>query len=314
MRKVVFTIFAILFIPVLSWAHGFAGKRFFPTTLAIDDPFVSDEGSLLVNYTKEPGKWEEPPTKTTVISGEFSKRITPSLGISLGLDFRHLKLDEGRTKNGFGNLDLGAKYQLFTNAPHEFLLSFGIDSEIGGTGSRSVGSESFSTISPAVLFGKGFGDLPESLKYLKPFAITGRFASNCPTRSKNVTTVVNHETGEIMQEVEKNPVTLSWGFTIQYSFQYLQSFVKDIGLGTPFNRMIILVEIPIETCINHGCSGQTRGTVNPGLIWHGKFVQLGVEATIPVNERTGKNVGVLGLVHFFLDDIFPQSLGRPIFH
>jgi hypothetical protein len=314
MRKVVFTIFAILFIPVLSWAHGFAGKRFFPTTLAIDDPFVSDEGSLLVNYTKEPGKGEEPPTKTTVISGEFSKRITPSLGISLGLDFRHLKLDDGRIKNGFGNLDLGAKYQLFTNAPHEFLLSFGVDSELGGTGSLSVGSESFSTISPALLFGKGFGDLPDSLKYLRPLAITGRFASNFPTRSKNVTTVVNHETGEIMQEVEKNPVTLSWGFTIQYSFPYLQSFVKDIGLGTPFNRMIILVEIPLETCLNRGCSGQTRGTVNPGLIWYGKFVQFGVEATIPVNERTGKNVGVFGLVHFFLDDIFPQSLGRPIFH
>lgn len=314
MRKVVFTIFAILFIPVLSWAHGFAGKRFFPTTLAIDDPFVSDEGSLLVNYTKEPGKGEEPPTKTTVISGEFSKRITPSLGISLGLDFRHLKLDDGRIKNGFGNLDLGAKYQLFTNAPHEFLLSFGVDSELGGTGSLSVGSESFSTISPVLLFGKGFGDLPDSLKYLRPLAITGRFASNFPTRSKNVTTVVNHETGEIMQEVEKNPVTLSWGFTIQYSFPYLQSFVKDIGLGTPFNRMIILVEIPLETCLNRGCSGQTRGTVNPGLIWYGKFVQFGVEATIPVNERTGKNVGVLGLVHFFLDDIFPQSLGRPIFH
>lgn len=314
MRKVAFTIFAILFIPVLSWAHGFAGKRFFPTTLAIDDPFVSDEGSLLVNYTKEPGKGEEPPTKTTVISGEFSKRITPSLGISLGLDFRHLKLDDGRIKNGFGNLDLGAKYQLFTNAPHEFLLSFGVDSELGGTGSLSVDSESFSTISPALLFGKGFGDLPDSLKYLRPLAITGRFASNFPTRSKNVTTVVNHETGEIMQEVEKNPVTLSWGFTIQYSFQYLQSFVKDIGLGTSFNRMIILVELPLETCLNRGCSGQTRGTVNPGLIWYGKFVQFGVEATIPVNERTGKNVGVLGLVHFFLDDIFPQSLGRPIFH
>ena len=117
-----------------------------------------------------------------------------------------------------------------------------------------------------------------------------------------------------MQEVEKNPVTLSWGFTIQYSFQYLQSFVKDIGLGTPFNRMIILVEIPLETCLNRGCSGQTRGTVNPGLIWYGKFVQFGVEATIPVNERTGKNVGIFGLVHFFFDDIFPQSLGRPIFH
>jgi hypothetical protein len=193
MKKIVFTIFAILFIPVLSWAHGYAGKRFFPTTLAVDDPSVSDEASLLFSYSEEPGEGEKPPTKATIISGEFSKRITQGLGISVGLDFRHLKLDEGTTKNGFGNLDLGAKYQLFTNASHEILLSIGIESELGRTGSRSVGSESFSTISPALLFGKGFGDLPESLKYLKPFAITGRLASNFPTRSKNVTTVVDQQ-------------------------------------------------------------------------------------------------------------------------
>ena len=53
--------------------------------------------------------------------------------------------------------------------------------------------------------------------------------------------------------------------------------------------------------------------VNPGLIWFGKFLQLGVEATIPINERSGKHVGVLGLVHVFIDDLFPHSLGRPIF-
>jgi hypothetical protein len=42
-------------------------------------------------------------------------------------------------------------------------------------------------------------------------------------------------------------------------------------------------------------------------------VQLGIEAAIPINSRTGKNVGVLGLLHFFIDDLFPRSLGRPIF-
>jgi hypothetical protein len=38
-----------------------------------------------------------------------------------------------------------------------------------------------------------------------------------------------------------------------------------------------------------------------------------VEAIIPINERTGKNVGIRGLVHLFIDDLFPQSLGRPLF-
>jgi hypothetical protein len=46
----------------------------------------------------------------------------------------------------------------------------------------------------------------------------------------------------------------------------------------------------------------------------GKYFQLGVEAVGPINERTSKNVGIRGQVHFFLDDISPTTIGRPIFN
>jgi hypothetical protein len=324
-----FAMLAMLSTPILVWPHGFAGRRFFPTTLTIDDPFVSDELSFQFDYIKEPGEVVDSPTQVMAISGEYSKTITPSLGLSIGGEFRHLDPDQGTTENGFGNLALGAKYQLFVNAQHEALMSLALDVDLGGTGSRSVGAESFSTFSPVLLFGKGFGDLPQGLNFLKPLAITGRLGVDIPTRSKNVTTTVLQTNGEsineandeqaaesgpeIEREVEYNPVSLSWGFTVQYNLQYLQAFVKDVGLGAPFDRMIPLVELPLETCLNRGCGGQTTGTVNPGLIWFGKSIQLGLEAAIPINDRSGKNVGVRGLVHFFIDDLFPQSLGRPIF-
>lgn len=310
---VVLAALVVLSMPGYSWAHGFAGKRFFPTTLTIDDPFVTDELSLLFSHIQEAGEGEEPPVTATELPGELSKRITPRLGVSLGGEFRHLNPDGGRTERGVGNLELGAKYQLFTSARHELLFSLGLEVELGGTGSRSVGAESFSTLSPVLFLGKGFGDLPEAVRYLKPLAITGVLAPTFPTRSKNVTAAIDPETGKTEQEVERNPATLSWGFAVQYSLQYLQSFVQDVGLGAPFNRMIALVELPFETCLNRGCNGRTSGTVNPGLIWFGKSVQLGVEVAIPINQRTGKNVGVLGLVHLFIDDLFPHSLGRPIF-
>ena len=57
---------------------------------------------------------------------------------------------------------------------------------------------------------------------------------------------------------------------------------------------------------------QTVGTVNPGIIWSGQQVQFGVEAIIPVTRAAGKNVGIIAQVHFYLDDIFPQSIGRPL--
>jgi hypothetical protein len=34
---------------------------------------------------------------------------------------------------------------------------------------------------------------------------------------------------------------------------------------------------------------------------------------IPVNRQSGTGVGVIGQLHIYLDDIFPNSIGRPIF-
>lgn len=299
----------ILLVPVSSWAHGFAGKRFFPTTFAVDDPFVSDELSLLFNHVKQPGEGDKPPARTTALSLEYSKRITPNLGISIGEEFRHLNFKGQGSESGFGNLELGAKYQFLTNEEHETILSVGVGVELGGSGNRRVGADSFSTISPALFFGKGFGDLPETVNFLRPLAVTGVIGPNFPTRSKNV--AVNADSGEA--DIERNPDTLTWAFTIQYSLIYLQSFVKDVGLGVPFNRMVALVEFPMETCLNRGCKGQTTGTVTPGIVWVGKYIQIGVAVQIPINARSGRNVGILGLVHFFLDDLFPKGIGRPIF-
>ena len=303
----------LLALPTWSWAHGFAGQRFFPTTLAVDDPFVSDELSFLLSHTKEPRQGEEPPTGSTEFSVDYTKQLTPSLGLSLGGSYLHLNPEEGSTENGFGNLEVGAKYQLITIPRSEALFSFGLTAEVGSTGARSVGADSFSTLSPSLFFGKGFGDLPETVPFLRPFALTGAFAVNIPTRKQTVTTQVDPLSGELSQETELHPLTFSWGLTLQYNLQYLQTFVKDVGLGAPFNRMIPLVEFPMETCLNRGCGGQTTGTINPGIIWFGKYIELGAEATIPINSRSGKNVGALFLVHFFIDDLFPRSLGRPLF-
>src|SRR5262249_265201 len=114
LRLVVCAVLLCLSLPALASAHGFAGQRFFPTTLAIDDPFVSDELFFLFRHIKDPG--EESPTVSTEIAAEYTKRLTPRLGLSLGGTFRHLDPDEGSTENGFGNLEVGAKYQVFTSA------------------------------------------------------------------------------------------------------------------------------------------------------------------------------------------------------
>jgi len=303
----------LLAVAPCVWPHGYAGKRIFPTTLAIDDPFVMDEFSLLANHIKGPGTPEEPATRATAISAEYTARITPHFGIFLGGEFRHLEPNGKDALDGFGNLEVGAKYQFFTSAPHETTVSIGLEADVSGTGDRRVGATAFSTLAPTLYFGKGMGDLPESAKYLRPLAVTGVFGAAFPTDSRTVTRRTR-EADTLDKETAYNPTVLQWGVAVQYSLQYLQSFVSDEGLKTPFDGMIPLVELAMETCLNADCRGQTVGTVNPGLVWFGRYVQLGIEARIPINDRTGNNVGVSALFHVFVDDVLDELLARPHHH
>jgi hypothetical protein len=285
-------------VPAIASAHGVAGQRFFPTTFAVDDPFINDELSFLL-HSSEANDPATGRTRTTELAFGFSKRVLPNFGLELNAPLQWVHTEGSGTASGFGNLEVALKYQLLTSAAHETILSVGLSDELGGTGSSRVGAEPFSTISPALFFGKGLGDLPPSVSYLRPVAITGVVGPSFPTQRTT--------------EGVQNPTTLTWAFTVQYSLMYLQSAVKDVGLGAPFNRMVAVVELPFETCLNAGCEGQTTGTVNPGVAWIGKYMELGVAAELPVNARSGTGVGVFALVHVFLDDLFPGSIGRPLF-
>ncbi len=278
-------------------AHGVAGQRFFPTTFAVDDPFMNDEFSVLLHSIEMNGEAGGPRVRTTSLDMGYSKRIFPGFGLQLDEQYLWLRTAGNGTARGFGNLAATLKYQFLTSGAHETILSVGVSDELGGTGSARVGAESFSTISPTLFFGKGLGDLP--LGYLRPLAITGVVGPSFPTQGTT--------------EGVKNPTTLTWAFTVQYSLMYLQSAVKDIGLGAPFNRLVALVELPLQTCLNADCGGRTTWTVNPGIAWIGKYMELGAAAEISVNTQAGADIGVFVLLHLFIDDLFPGGVGRPIF-
>ena len=289
-------------------AHGFAGKRFFPATLVTEDPFVADELSLpTIAYRKVPGDAGAPAAQETSFAVDMSKRITENLGFGFGATYKSVKPDDGDTQRGFDNLAASIKYKFYQSDAHEAILSAGVDWDIGGSGSKRVGAESFSTFTPALFFGKGFGDLSDDMKYLRPFALTGLVGVGIPSRAS--TTTVN-EDGDA--DVERHPHTLEWGFALEYSIPYLNANVQGTGWSAPFNQLIPVVEFSFSTALDRGQHG-TTGTINPGLIWAGRYFQLAAEAVIPVNSRTGSRVGVIAQLHFFLDDLFPTTIGKPIF-
>jgi hypothetical protein len=303
---------AAALVSLQARSHEIVGNRMFPATLAIDDPGVADELAFPTVTMSKTG--DVPPVKELDISGEYSKLITEDFAVSFSPTWTHLYAPGGPKTtgaSGFQNIETTFKYLLYKNEEHEFVASVGLNIEWGKTGSQDVGADPFTTYTPTFYFGKGFGDLPAGLNWARPFALTGQIGYAIP--SSNTTVSVDSGSGDI--DTEFNPRVLVWGASLQYSLPYLKSAVADIGLPDFVNHLIPLVEASLQTPVSNTLTSGTvtTGTINPGVIWVEKYFQVGVEAMIPVNRQSGSSVGAIAQLHFFLDDIFPNSIGRPLF-
>src|SRR5262249_29073821 len=75
-------IITIVAEPMPVFSHGFAGNRFFPETLATDDPFVANELSLpTFQAIRIAG---DQPTRTFDLSADLSFKLKPNFGIEIG--------------------------------------------------------------------------------------------------------------------------------------------------------------------------------------------------------------------------------------
>ena len=209
---------------------------------------------------------------------------------------------------GFANIDVGAKYVFFQSPAHEFIVSGGVVVDVGGTGSgpnTALPSDQFTTVTPALFVGKGFGDL--ATDWARPFAITGSVAYAIPT--------VIHDPLDGSQV----PNVLTYGGTIQYSLLYRNAFVEEVPKA--FNRLIPAFEAAFSTPVaNTGPSvdgnfsvHDTIGIVGPSLYYVGSTFEVGVMAQVPINRASGLHPGVMAILDFFLDDIFPDTIGKPLF-
>jgi hypothetical protein len=295
---------SLLFVTVSftsALAHCFVGPRFFPATLAIDDPCVADELSLPTVAWSQTG--DVPPATNWTVSVELSKRITEDLGISIGDSWSNIHQPGGFTMAGFSDLETTLQYQLLKDGPHELALLLGLIVDWGGTGASNSGlGTPFSLYTPTFYFGKGLGDLPETAGWLRAFAVTGQIGYQIPTRSFDIV------------EGSSIPQVLVYGASIQYSMPYLKSEIHDYQLPDFINHLIPIVETQLSTPVanNFGNSPITTGTINPGVIWVGTYFQVGAEAMIPVNRASGTGVGFLGQLHLYLDDMFPTTIGQPL--
>jgi hypothetical protein len=292
------------FLPLSdALAHCVVGGRFFPATLTVDDPCVADEMSfptLQLNSANPSGREND-------IEADFSKTITADFGITVASTWTRVSPPAnagtaGPVGYGFQNFETTAQFQLLKDPEHEVALLAGIIADWGNSGAAAVGATPWSTITPTFYFGKGFGDLPNGTGFVRAFGLTGQVGYQVPTTS--------------FDPVAGSPVpqNLVWGGSLQYSLPYLKSNVIDLGLPDFINHLIPLVEAQFSAPVENNFGNQfvITGTVNPGVIWVGSYYQVGLEAIIPINRSSGTSIGALAQLHFYLDDIFPNTLGQPL--
>ena len=280
-------------LPSTAWAHVICGNRTFPVTLTMDDPGVADEASLpTIQYTPIPQSAGG--GQVMSYGFEWDKLITEKF--MLAINGGYLASDSGGVnEKGWNNLSLTAKDELLCSEANEFVASVGVVRAFARTGSSQLVNngliDSTSSTSPVLYFGKGFGDLP--IGYLRPFAITGELAY------------------AFTDTESAKPNSWNYALSLQYSPSYLQQSVKDIGLPDFISRLTPLVEVALTTPRGQ----RTTGTIAPGLLYNASWFQVGAEAIIPANAATRRTqgTGFIAQFHLYFDDLFPTTVGRPIF-
>lgn len=275
----------LLFLSEPAGAHAIAGQRLFPSTLSFDDPGIGAELPLVFSHIRADG------VSQNDLGFAVTKPVTSNFSLIAGTDYVGATQTGAPAVHGWSNLELGGVWQVYRNASSESIGSFSISRSFAHTGSRSV-RDDFSTWSPGFDFGQGFGNA--AANWLRPFALTGAIGLDLP-------------------DARDEPRMLNWGLSLQYSIPYLQNFVKYVGIKAPFDKMIPVIELPMQTCLDRGCHGQTTGYVAPGVIWIGRYMQWGFELQVPVNHRTGNSIGVMFGFDLYLDDLAPHGFGAPLF-
>jgi hypothetical protein len=200
-------------------AHGIAGNRYFDGTMTFDDPAVADE-AIVPNFAYLGFPTQGSNVLDNRINWSFARLLTPTLAATLDSGWIHQNWPIGHT-SGFDKTNLGLKYEAYRDNKHEALVSVSLTWGIAHSGSIGVGTDAPNTIQPAVTFGKGFGDLPDSLFWLRPFAVTGSFVDEEPVGSGGRALAPNLATGTFQNLSSPAVETLNWGFSIRYSTLYV---------------------------------------------------------------------------------------------
>jgi hypothetical protein len=307
-RRQIFAIIVTCGMTGAAQAHGIAGNRLFPGTFSFDDPAVADEFVFSPFATLQRPAPDGHDVIDETVSWSLMRLLTPTIAIGINSGWIHR--DWGQFKrSGFDTTNLTLKALLYKNEPDEILASADLTWGIGDTGAQGVGAGGPNTIQPGIFFGKGFGDLPDSLAWLRPFAITGAAIMEFPTQSSSTAFGIDPITGVPGPISIRNVDTLHWGISIQYSTYYLTDrFTGGPPKEEPLNQFVPLVEFAFISPYGQ----KTAATMYPGLAYVADTWQVSALLIVSLNREAGRGIGAGTQLLLFLDDLIPVLFGKPL--
>src|SRR6058998_1296854 len=132
-------------------AHGVVGQRSFI------EPFIAEDVNPKNEFVIGRPEWDHSRDGRTLSLGfGLEKKLSDRFSITLDSEWDDItpKPHDEPHVSGFNNLNITLK----TAAP---------------TGTEKVGAEKDPSFKPFLLYGKGANELPDCLKYLRPFAVQG---------------------------------------------------------------------------------------------------------------------------------------------
>lgn len=262
-------------------AHGVVGQREFI------EPFVTEDANPKNEFViARPGYFNTNEGNEFSVGFALEKKLSERFSLALEGEWTSERVGGEPNPNGLQNPGIRLKYGLGKIPSREFILSPALEIE-PPLGDREIGAERATTVAPLLLFAKGFGDLPQTLSYLRPLALMG-------------------DAGFEILTNEETETVFKYDVLLMYSLPYLHTYVGNFGTPWPLRWLIPLVEFNWETRIN-GPERTTEARVTPGLVYLGRSVQLGVAGQFPLNRTTDRELdpSVLFIIDIFYDDLFP---------
>jgi hypothetical protein len=275
-------------------AYTAAGDRVFPATIVLPQNSPSDD-LYLTTSTQPLHSATLPGSSDRLTNGSFTYDKTITERFSVGFTEGYNRFDQAGgagTASGWQNLETMFQYLAVLDPAHELLISVGGAREWGGTGALSTGASPTGATTGAVYFGKGMGDL--GISALRPFAITGQLGYQFADQNSRADLLVT-------------------GIAVEYSIPYLVSKVSSVQLPDVLRAMTPMVEFQFNTPSSNPRGTTSSGLIAPGINYAGEGWELGVEALIPTTRSAGSGIGFTAQLHFALDYLFPETLGRPLF-